>query len=358
MKTFEKTVKNIQPLNPKFFSLAQQRLDSLTKPPGSLGRLEALAAHYVAITEELTPSCPKSVIFTVAADHGVVVEGVTAYPSSVTAQMVENFLKGGAAINVLGRYVGAEVRVVDLGVALDLGQPSGLIVRKVGLGTKNFATGPAMSRAEALQSIEAGIDLVTQAYAQGFRLAATGEMGIGNTTSSAAITAVMSGQPVSEVTGRGAGIDEAGLVRKIRIIEQALEINQPQVGDPLDVLAKVGGFEIGGLVGVILGGAACRMPVVLDGFIAGAAALLAVALAPACREYLIPSHLSSEQGHRLALRHLNLQPYLDLELRLGEGTGACLAIGLLQASLRLMTEMATFESAGIDSAVSSGSTDT
>ena len=349
------TIKNIHPLNPEFFSLAKSRLDRLTKPPGSLGRLEELAAHYVAITENLTPSCPRSVIFTMAADHGVVAEGVTAYPSSVTAQMVQNFLRGGAAINVLGRYVGADVKVVDLGVEADLGQPSGLIARKVGLGTKNFAVGPAMSREEALQSIETGIDLVTDSHAEGFRLAATGEMGIGNTTSSAAITAVMTARPVSEVTGRGAGIDEAGLVRKIQVIQQALEINQPNAGDPLDVLAKVGGFEIGGLVGIMLGGAACRMPVVLDGFIAGAAALVAVALAPACREYMIPSHLSSEQGHRIALRHLHLHPYLDLELRLGEGTGACLAIGLLQASLRLMTEMATFESAGVDSAVSSGS---
>ena len=346
----DETIKKIHPLNGKFRALAKSRLDRLTKPQGSLGRLEELAAHYVAITEELTPSCPKSVIFTMAADHGVVAEGVTAYPSSVTAQMVQNFLKGGAAINVLARQVDAEVKVIDLGVDTDLGQPSGLIVRKVGLGTKNFAVGPAMSREEALQSIEAGIDLVTESHGEGFRLAATGEMGIGNTTSSAAITAVMTAQPVSEVTGRGAGIDDAGLVRKIRVIEQALEINQPDGGDPLDVLAKVGGYEIGGLVGVMLGGAASRMPVVLDGFIAGAAALLAVALAPACREYMIPSHLSSEHGHRIALRHLNLQPYLDLKLRLGEGTGACLAIGLLQSSIRLMTEMATFESAGIDAA--------
>ena len=353
--TLDETIKQIQPLNPKFFALAKSRLDRLTKPQGSLGRLEELAAQYVAITEDLSPSCPRSVIFTMAADHGVVAEGVTAYPSSVTAQMVHNFLKGGAAINVLAQHVGANVRVIDLGVDSDLGRPSGLIVKKVGLGTKNFAVGPAMSREEAFQSIETGIDLVTTSHAEGFRVAATGEMGIGNTTSSAAITAVMTAQPISEVTGRGAGIDEAGLVRKIQVIEQALEINQPNVGDPLDVLAKVGGYEIGGLVGVILGGAACRMPVVLDGFIAGAAALLAVALAPACREYLIPSHLSSEQGHRIALCHLNLQPYLDLELRLGEGTGACLAIGLLQSSLRLMTEMATFESAGVDAAGSSRS---
>ena len=284
-----------------------------------------------------------------AADHGVVAEGVTAYPSSVTAQMVQNFLKGGAAINVLAQQVGAEVRVVDLGVASDLGEPAGLIVRKIGLGTKNFVIGPAMSREEALQSIETGIDLVEEAYAQGVRLVATGEMGIGNTTSSAAITAVMTGQPVSTVTGRGTGIDDEGLARKIKVIEHAIEINQAGADDPLGVLAKVGGYEIGGLVGLILGGAARRIPVVLDGFISGAAALLAVSLAPACREYLIASHLSSELGHRVVLRHLNLHPYLDLNLRLGEGTGACLAIGLLQSSIRLLTEMATFESAGVSS---------
>lgn len=354
----DETIKNIQPLNPKFRTLAKSRLDCLTKPKGSLGRLEELAAHYVAITEELTPSCPRAVVLTMAADHGVVVEGVTAYPSSVTAKMVHNFLNGGAAINVLARHVGAEVRVVDLGVGSDLGRPAGLRVRKIGLGTKNFAVGPAMSREEARQSIETGIDLVAESYADGFRLVATGEMGIGNTTASAAITAIMTGRPVSEVTGRGAGIDDVGLARKIHVIEHALQLNRPNAEDPLDVLAKVGGFEIGGLVGVIVGGAAYRIPVVLDGFIAGASALLAVALVPACREYVIASHCSSEQGHGVALRHVNLHPYLDLQLRLGEGTGACLAIGLLQSSIRLMTDMATFENAGVDAALNSQSENT
>jgi nicotinate-nucleotide--dimethylbenzimidazole phosphoribosyltransferase len=245
------------------------------------------------------------------------------------------------------------VRIVDVGVASDLDNSPGLLVRKIGWGTKNFVNGPAMSPDEALQSVETGIELVHDAYAEGVRVVATGEMGIGNTTSSAAITAVMTGQPVSQVTGKGTGIDDAALARKVSLIERALHLNEPHPHDPLDVLAKVGGFEIGGIVGVILGGAVCHMPVVLDGFISGAAALLAVAMVPACRQYLIASHVSTEPGHRAALDGLRLHPLLDLDLRLGEGTGACLAIGLLQSSLRLLTEMSTFEEAGVDDAIHS-----
>jgi len=348
----EKTIKTIQPLNPEYRTLAQAKLDRLTKPIGSLGRLEKLATHYVAISGEICPSQPKSMVLTLAADHGVATDGVSAYPSSVTAQMVHNFLSGGAAINVLARQMGAEVRIVDLGVASDLGDLPSLIVRRLGWGTKNFFHGPAMSREEAIQSVETGIELVHDAYGEGVRLVATGDMGIGNTTSSAAITAVMTGQPVSRVTGKGTGIDDAVLGRKVSLIERALHLNEPRPHDSLDVLAKVGGFEIGGLVGVIIGGAACQIPVVLDGFISGAAALLAVEMAPACREYLIASHVSAEPGHRAALEALRLHPLLDLDLRLGEGTGACLAIGLIQSSLRLLTEMATFEEAGVDEAVS------
>ncbi len=287
---------------------------------------------------------------TLAADHGVAADGVSAYPNSVTAQMVHNFLSGGAAINVLARQVEAEVRIVDLGIASDLGHLQGLLTRKVGKGTKNLSIGPAMSRDEALQSVETGIELVQEAYVEGIRMVATGEMGIGNTTPSATITAVMTGQPVFQVTGKGTGIDDAALARKVSIIERALHLNDPDPKDPLDVLGKVGGFEIGGMVGVILGGAACHIPVVLDGFISGAAALLAVAMAPFCREYLIASHVSAEPGHQAALEKLRLHPLLDLDLRLGEGTGACLGIGLIQSSLRLLTEMATFEEAGVDEA--------
>ncbi|GJL53333.1 MAG: nicotinate-nucleotide--dimethylbenzimidazole phosphoribosyltransferase [Nitrospirales bacterium] len=344
----EPTMKTILPLDPRLLVHAQAKLDRLTKPRGSLGRLEELAAQYVAISRDENPSCPKARVLTLAADHGVVAEGVSAYPSSVTAQMVANFLNGGAAINVLARQVGADVQVVDMGVAGNLDHLVGLVSRKIGHGTKNMVMGPAMSRDEAIRSVEIGIELVDQAVADGMGVVATGEMGIGNTTSSAAITAVMTGQPISRITGRGTGVDDEGLNRKRRVIEQALRINDPQAGDAFDVLSKVGGFEIGGLVGIILGGAACRIPVVLDGFIAGAAALLAVTLAPTCREYLIASHQSAEDGHGIVLEQLRLRPLLDLELRLGEGTGACLAIGLLQSSLLLMTQMATFDDAGVD----------
>ncbi len=354
----DETIKQITPVGQDFRDQAQSKLDRLTKPLGSLGRLEELAAQYVAITRDLTPICPRSRVFTLAADHGVVEEGVSAYPSSVTTQMVANFLQGGAAINALARQVGAEVQVVDMGVASNLEHLTELVQKKIAPGTKNMTLGPAMSRDEAQRSVEIGIELVEQAVAEGIGLIATGEMGIGNTTSSAAITAVMTNEPVSHITGRGTGVDDIGLAKKIRVIEQALHVNNPLASDPLDILSKVGGFEIGGLVGVILGSAVSKVPVVLDGFIAGAAALLAVGLVPACRDYMIASHQSAEIGHRIVLDSLGLRPLLDLNLRLGEGTGACLAIGLLHSSIKLMTEMATFENAGVDRAVTSESEST
>jgi nicotinate-nucleotide--dimethylbenzimidazole phosphoribosyltransferase len=347
----QETIEAIQPVNRDFHASAQAALNRLTKPVGSLGRLEELAARYVAISQLFPPTIPDALVFTLAADHGVAGEGVSAYPSSVTAQMVQNFLKGGAAINVLARQVGATVRVVDLGVQCDLSHLPDLIVRKVGKGTKNFLQGPAMSREEGVQSIEIGIRLVREAYAEGFRLVGLGEMGIGNTTASSAITAVMTGRPVAEVTGYGTGVDAKTLTRKIQVIEQGVTLHCPDPLDPLDVLAKVGGFEIGGLVGIVLGAAACRMPVVLDGFITGAAALLASSLAPSSHAYMIPSHVSAEPGHRLVMDFLGFRPLLDLDLRLGEGTGACLGIGLLQSSLACLTQMATFKSAGVDEAV-------
>lgn len=347
----QKTLDDIQPVTREFYACAQAALNRLTKPVGSLGRLEDLAARYVSITQLFPPTVPEALVFTLAADHGVAGEGVSAYPSSVTAQMVLNFIKGGAAINVLARQVGATVRVVDMGVQSHLGHLPGLIVHKVGMGTKNFLKGPAMSREEAVQSIEIGIRLIMDAYAEGIRLVGLGEMGIGNTTASSAITVVMTGRPVAEVTGYGTGVDAQTLSRKIQVIEQGIQVNTPDACDPVDVLAKVGGFEIGGLVGMMLGGAACRIPVVLDGFITGAAALLATALAPHCQAYMIPSHVSAEPGHRIAMDCLGFRPLLDLDLRLGEGTGACLAIGLLQSSLACLTQMATFESAGVDEVV-------
>ncbi len=328
-------------------ALAQRHLDSLTKPPGSLGRLEDLAVRLVALTGQ-PPRVSAPVIFTFAADHGVVAEGVSAYPQSVTAQMVENFLRGGAAVNVLARQAGARVVVADFGVATPLGAPDGLVVRRIDAGTRNMALGPAMTREQAVAAVEAGAALAEEAIAAGADLLGTGEMGIGNTTAASAITAALTGAPVDAVTGRGTGVDAAGRERKVAVVRRALAVNAPDGRDGLDVLSKVGGFEIAGLVGVILAGAAHRVPVVLDGFIAGAAALVAVALAPEARHALFASHRSAEPGHALALGHLGLEPYLALGMRLGEGTGAALFVPLARAAAAIYAEMATFKSAGVD----------
>ncbi len=293
------------------------------------------------------PVVRRPVIFTLAADHGVVAEGVSAYPQVVTAQMVENFLRGGAAINVLARHASADVVVADFGVATPLASRPGLVVKRIGPGTRNIARGPAMTREEALVAVEAGIALVEAERCQGVDLIGTGDMGIGNTTAASAIAAAITRAPVEVVTGRGTGIDEGAWKRKVAAVRQALDVNRPEPTDALDVLQKVGGFEIGGLVGVILAGAAWRIPVVLDGFIAGAAALLAVTLKPEVRHFLLASHCSVEPGHRAVLGHLGLRPYLDLDMRLGEGTGAALAFTLIRAALRIYTEMATFKSAGV-----------
>jgi nicotinate-nucleotide--dimethylbenzimidazole phosphoribosyltransferase len=345
--TIQDAVNAIEPLDREWMARAQARLDRLTKPLGSLGRLEELAASYIGMTREEHPKIPRPVIFTFAGDHGITAEGTSAYPQAVTAQMVLNFLRGGAAVNVLASHAGAEVWVVDVGVAYDFGPLPQLISRKIGHGTKNFLREPAMSGDEAVKALEVGAALATAAADGGAGLLGTGDMGIGNTTSSAAITAVMTKQPVAVVTGRGTGIDDTGLARKIAVIEEALDKHRPDPGDPIDVLAKVGGFEIAALAGLILGGAARRLPVVLDGFITGVAALIAVGLQPRCRDYLIASHLSVERGHEVVLRQLKLTPLLDLNLRLGEGTGACLGIGLVQAALKILTQMATFEEAGV-----------
>jgi len=326
---------------------AQRRLDALTKPPGSLGRLEEIAVRLAAISGR-PPRVAAPVIFTLAGDHGVVAEGVSAYPQSVTAQMVENFLRGGAAVNVLARQAGARVVVADFGVATPLGMPEGLVVRRIGAGTANMAQGPAMTRAQAVAAIEAGAALAVEAIAGGADLLGTGEMGIGNTTAASAITAALTGAPADAVTGYGTGLDESGRARKVAVVRRALEVNALDPADGLDVLAKVGGFEIAGLVGVILAGAAHRIPVALDGFIAGAAALVADALAPAARDALFASHRSAEPGHALALRHLGLEPYLALDMRLGEGTGAALFVMLARAAAAIHAEMATFKSAGVD----------
>ncbi|HSE02589.1 MAG TPA: nicotinate-nucleotide--dimethylbenzimidazole phosphoribosyltransferase [Methylomirabilota bacterium] len=325
---------------------ARRRLDGLTKPPGSLGRLEELAVRLAAIAGRCPPPVRDPVIFTLAGDHGVVAQGVSAYPQIVTAQMVENFLRGGAAVNVLARHAGARVVVADLGVAAPLNHPD-LRDRKVAAGTADMTRGPAMTPAQCAQAVGAGIALVEIEHARGADLIGTGEMGIGNTTAASAIVAALTGASPESVTGPGTGVDAAGRWRKVDAVRRALEINRPDPGDPLDALAKVGGFEIAGLVGVILAGAACRLPVVLDGFIAGAAALVAVRLEPAARGALLAAHRSAEPGHARVLDDLGLEPYLDLALRLGEGTGAALCIALARAAVAILTDMATFKSAGV-----------
>src|SRR5574340_1657481 len=345
--TFDDAVRLIQPVDRHIAAKAQARLDGLTKPLGSLGRLEESAVRYAAITGEVKPNVPRGAVFTFAADHGVAIEGVSAYPREVTPQMVLNFLRGGAGVNVLARHVGVDVRVVDIGVAYEFGVVPGLIQKKVMAGTKNLLVEPAMGREQAREALQVGVDLATEASREGIGLIGTGDMGIGNTTPSAAITAVMTGRPVAGVTGRGTGIDESAHAHKVAIIQQALDRHRPNQADALDVLAKVGGLEIGGLAGLMLGAAAARVPVVLDGFIAGAAALIAVGLQPRCRDYLIASHRSVEGGHQAILDHLGLKPLFDLDLRLGEGTGACLGMGLVQASIKILTEMATFDEAGV-----------
>jgi nicotinate-nucleotide--dimethylbenzimidazole phosphoribosyltransferase len=293
------------------------------------------------------PSVERKAVIVMAADHGVTLEGVSAYPAEVTAQMVLNFLRGGAAINVLARQAGARVIVVDVGVGTEFEPIAGLIRRKVRCGTRNMAQGPALTREEAEQALQVGIDVFEDEAAHGLDILATGDMGIGNTTPSSAIAAIMTGLPVVQVVGRGTGIDDRGLERKVKVIEQALAVNQPDKHDPMDVLHKIGGLEIAGLAGVMIAAASRRIPVVVDGFISTAAALIAVGFAPRLRDYLISAHQSVEVGHQAMLKHLDLIPLLDLNLRLGEGTGAALAFHLIEASTRILGEMATFDEAGV-----------
>src|SRR5512135_1786293 len=338
---------SIPPLFTDVQHQARARQARLTKPAGSLGQLEDLSIQLAAITGQLNPSLTRKAVIVMAGDHGIAHEGVSAYPAEVTPQMVLNFLHGGAAINVLARQVGARIIVVDVGVNADFDPQPGLERRKVARGTQNMARGPAMTRVQAEDAIAVGLNIVEQELAKGLDVIATGDMGIGNTTPSAAICAVMVGLPVAQVTGRGTGVDDAGLQHKVQMIERALEVNQPDRSDPLDVLSKVGGLEIAGLAGVIIGGAAQRLPVVIDGFISGAAALIAAALVPDVKPYLIAAHQSVEVGHRAMLEHLGLRPLLNLNLRLGEGTGAALAFHLIEAAVRIINEMATFAEAGV-----------
>ncbi|MHB8958177.1 MAG: nicotinate-nucleotide--dimethylbenzimidazole phosphoribosyltransferase [Candidatus Limnocylindrales bacterium] len=326
---------------------ARERQASLTKPAGSLGRLEALSIQIAATTGQPRPRLASKAVVVMAADHGVVREGVSAFPADVTPQMVANFLRGGAAINALARVAGARVVVVDMGVAGPLPARPDLVSRRVADGTRNMAEGPAMTCAEAERCLAAGIEIADSLVDEGVEAIAVGDMGIGNTTASSALTAVVTGAEPRAVTGRGTGVDDEGLERKIHAIERALAVNTPDPSDGIGCLAAVGGFEIGGLAGVVLGAAARRVPVLLDGFVAGAAALVAATICPAVRPHLIAAHCSVERGHRVALAWLGLEPLLDLGLRLVEGTGAVLAMPILDAALAALDEMATFEEAAV-----------
>jgi len=336
-------------LRQEWYEQAIRRLNSLTKPLGSLGRLEEIAARIVAIEEELRPDCSKKVIFTLAADHGVTEEGVSAYPKAVTRQMVLNFLSGGAAINVLCRHFDIDVTVVDIGVEGEMNGLPGLLQKKIAHGTRNMVLGPAMSADEMHRALQVGIELASAAE-QGRTFIGTGEMGIGNTTAASAITAILTGRPIAHVTGRGTGLDDAALRRKIQVIERAIAVNRPDPSDPLQVLQTVGGLEIAGLTGLILGAAARRIPVVVDGFISTAAAALACAIQPRVKNFLFAAHRSSEPGHEALLKLIGQTPLLDLNMRLGEGTGAALCMALMEAATKLLNEMATFSSAGVSEA--------
>ncbi|MDA8423221.1 MAG: nicotinate-nucleotide--dimethylbenzimidazole phosphoribosyltransferase [Nitrospiraceae bacterium] len=346
MNKLQEVLKKIQPVDTSRTNAIQVQLDSLTKPQGSLGRLEELAKKYCLITGRDKPVIKNKIIFTFAGDHGVTEESVSLYPKAVTPQMVLNFLRGGAGVNVLARHVGARVVVVDMGVDYDFEPTPGLEIRKIGRGTKNMAKGPAMTLEEAERAVLAGIELVEK-YKEGLDLLGTGDMGIGNTTPSSAIVSVITGADPEKVTGRGTGIDDQSLRNKVAIIKKAITVNNPDPKDALDVLAKVGGFEIAGIAGLVLGAALYKIPVVVDGFISTAGALIAAELNPLVKGYIIAAHQSVEIGHRKMLEHLEQAPLLDLNLRLGEGTGAALGMSLVEAGVKILGEMATFAAAGV-----------
>jgi nicotinate-nucleotide--dimethylbenzimidazole phosphoribosyltransferase len=344
MKRLEEYLSMIGPADNDVLEGVRKRLDSQTKPRGSLGRLETLCGQLAAVQGSIEPRCEKKIIFTLAGDHGIVAEGVSAYPQTVTGQMVLNFVNGGAGVNVLARHAGCGVVVVDMGVAVEL-DFGGYIDKKIASGTKNFTKGPAMTREQAERSIVTGIEL---ALNRDFDILGTGDMGIGNTTPSSAIASVIMGVEPEDVTGRGTGIGDDTLRLKIDAIKRGISVNSPDRKDPVDVLSKVGGFEIGGIAGLIIGAAIKKRLAVVDGFISTAGALIAAGLSKELSDYFIVSHLSAEKGHDLFVRYLGKEPILDLGMRLGEGTGAALAIEIIDAAVRLYYDMATFDEAGVD----------
>lgn len=349
MGLLQDTLDAIRPADAAALTEARARQDRLTKPPGALGVLEDVSIRLAGLAGACPPPVPEPAAVAVfAGDHGVHAQGVTPWPQEVTAQMVGNFLAGGAAVNAFARQVGATVVVVDVGVAAPL--PEGVVARNVRAGTRDMTQGAALTRSEAVEAIEVGIAVAQDLVADGHRVLLTGDMGIANTTASAALVCAFTGADPADATGRGTGIDDATLVRKTDVVRQSLALHAPDPTDPVGVVAAFGGLEHAALAGFLLGAAAARVPVVLDGVIAGSAALVAHALAPDVLDACVAGHRSAEPGHALALDHLGLRPLVDLELRLGEGTGALLALPLVQAAARALGEMATFDSAGVSDA--------
>ena len=347
MKLLNNTIENIEKLSIDSDGNIKDRFNKLAIPAGSLGRLEEFATIYASIKGSPDATIKHKVVFTMAGDHGVSSEGVSTFPQEVTGQMVKNFLDGGATISVLAQHVGARVVVVDCGVNADFEPVDGLKIKKVGYGTENITRGPAMSREQAIKSLEAGIESFNEELIKGIDIIATGDMGIANTTPSSAIIACLTGADVSKVTGRGTGLNDSGVEKKIDVIKTAFDINKPDPSDPIGVLSKVGGFEIGGIAGLCLAAASHRTPVLIDGFISTAAALIACAIEPKVNDYLISSHTSTENGHKIALDKLQKKAILNLDLRLGEGTGAVLAMNLIEAGVKTLTQMATFSEAEV-----------
>ncbi len=343
----QQSIANIKSLDNEAMEAAQKRQNNLTKPAGSLGRLEEVSIKLAGIFRNPMPEIKDKVVITMAGDHGVAAAGVSAFPQEVTSQMVFNFLNGGAAINSLTNHINSRIIIVDMGVAFNFEPHPKLVNRKIAMGTQNIALGPAMTREQAIASVEAGIEVVSTEIKKGLDIVGTGDMGIGNTTPSAAIAAVFTSSDPAKIAGRGTGIDDEGLARKIKVIETALEVNKPNPEDGLDVLSKVGGFEIGGLAGVMLGAAANGKAIMVDGFISTAAAMIAVSLAPKIKPYLFSAHKSLEYGHSLMLDNLGLKPLVDLNLRLGEGTGAVFGISIAEAACKVLKEMATFSEASV-----------
>lgn len=347
MKEFEQLIKRIEPADTHWAAKAAERLSSQIRPRGSLGQLEKIAVRLAAMRRTMALDLSRKIIFVMAGDHGVATEGVSAYPQEVTPQMVYSFTRGWASINVLGRHAGATVRIVDCGVASDMPPEWNVIDGKIGHGTASITKGPAMPREDAEKGMLLGASLVENACAEGFQLFGTGDMGIGNTTPSAAIICALSGRSPEHLTGRGTGIGDETLGKKIAAIETALRVNRPDPNDPVGVLAKVGGYEIAGLAGAVLGAAACKVPVICDGLIATAGALLACRIAPPSSDYLFVSHMSVEPGHAAMCSMLALEPILSLGMRLGEGTGSALAMNIVDASAKILVECKTFAEAGV-----------